>query len=230
LWLAAWLARPGNAAPRWGILVAGLAASFWMARAMLAEPNWMYDRAAFLAGGVIDSGPALGSLSEPSWVARAAYPAFLAALLFFFAGRERRERRRHSAARVFWASAAALILVAVILVEARGDRNTWLASASRERARPLLVRPGRGVAVSWGVETGSCELRLAASTEQAAARLAGPGYERRLEVPSGAPSRLRPEPRPVIRSRSGGHHESIYWVEVSVEPGGGPLELEIICR
>jgi hypothetical protein len=231
LWLAAWLARPGEPVPRWAILVAGLAASFWMARAMLAEPNWMYDRPAFLAGGVIDPSPALGSLSEPSWIARLAYPTFLAALLLFFAGWECRESRRRSAARLFSAGATALIVVAVVLVDARRDRSAWMASASRERARPLLVRPGRPLAVSWvGIETGSCELRLAASTEQAAARLAGPGYERRLEVPSGAPSRLRPEPRPVNRRRGRGHQESLYWVEVSVEPGRGPLKLEVICR
>ena len=57
--MAAWL---GNKKLRWTVLFVAAAASFWIAQGMLEEPNYVYDRPAFLASRHVDVSPLLGTV------------------------------------------------------------------------------------------------------------------------------------------------------------------------
>ena len=54
------------------------AAGFWIGQGMLTERHFVYDRSAFLASGVVDPSPVLGSVGTAQSVwQRGAYPVFL---------------------------------------------------------------------------------------------------------------------------------------------------------
>jgi hypothetical protein len=58
--MAAWLGAPGVKKLRWYVLFVGATASFWIAQGMLEEPNYVYDRPAFLASRHVNVSPLLG--------------------------------------------------------------------------------------------------------------------------------------------------------------------------
>jgi len=214
LWLGAWLAEPGGTGRRWAVMVAGLTVSVLMAQAMLAESNWVYDRQAFLAGGVIDPSPLLGL----------AYPILLTSALVLL----RLWKRASSLA------LGTLFVLTLAVADIRTPSEAWVARGSREQTRPLLVRPGRPLAVSWtSCESKGFELALSPVGEGApiSMRVRGPGFHREVAATTGLPMRLSPHPAPVSRFGSRGKRELIHWVEVGLDQRiGRPVEVEISCR
>ncbi len=141
IWLAAWVGKSEFRLMRWAVLFIVAAGSFWIVHGMLAEPNFVYDRQAFLASGVVDPSPALSSVLESQPVARRiAYPMLLASGLLLVGWWE---RRKSVALLKLTMALFALILVVGALTTIWSRPADWIRTKGPREA--VRLRPGRGI-------------------------------------------------------------------------------------
>jgi hypothetical protein len=227
LGLAGWLSGPGDKKPRWFALVIGASASFWIAQGMLEEPNFVYDRPAFLSSRHINVSPGLGTVleSQPA-VRRIAYPVFLLlAMGLFWCG-----ERWKSLATPMKKTAALLgiILIGGALATLWSEPEEWI--DRRAGQGPARLRPGRSVyLVTPECEAARGRLRFEGAGGPHSVTVRGLGLERHLRVPSTGRTELDVSVEPVVRISSVGR-QRLGWVELRLEEGQRPLTVESICK
>lgn len=215
--LAAWLAPAETRGVRWALLLAGAAASFWTAQAMLGERHFPYDRPALLASGFVDPSPLLASSSVGSGLLLA---LLVAALLL--------------AARAFRSSPArllALVVAAVLL--AGGSTALWTGTEGwipGHSPAALRLRSSRPRVVQLpDCEDGLARLRFRGTSGVEPVRLRGPGWSAELLVPSGAPTELPVEVAP-IRYWSAEGPRDVPLLSARLAGEEHPVDVQAICR
>jgi len=227
LYLAAWLGCSKKGGLRWTALFVATAASLWIAQGMLSELNFAYDRPAFLASGIVNPSPVLGSVLEPQPIAqRMVYPFFLTLGLALLALWERRG----------WPSYPTRIAaVVVVLILAMGSSaalwsqpRDWLGSRGGKAA--IRLRPTHAIQLALPVcGTNQPRLRFTGAGGPHAVTISGLRFRRELRVPSRGTSELEVSPAPVLRITNIGTEE-IRVVEVRLHERQEPLFVQGICR
>ncbi len=225
IWLAAWVGKAESRFLRWIALFMVAAGSFWIAYGMLAEPNFVYDRQAFLASGVVDPSPALSNVLESQPLARRiAYPMLLATGLLLVGWWERRK----SVAPLKLAMALfALILAVGAMTTVWSRPEDWIRTKGpREVVR---LRPGRGVHL-WLPECArGPQLRFEGTGGPHRVTVRGFGLDRELHLPSSGSMEIDVTVTPTLRITGDGLRE-LRWVELRLGEGQQPLEVERRCR
>ncbi|HXV59886.1 MAG TPA: hypothetical protein VEK15_04265 [Vicinamibacteria bacterium] len=225
--IAAWLRHPITSSLRWFSLLIGTAAGFWTGQSMLTERNFVYDRAAFLAAGVVDPSPALGSVDAPQpLVVRCAFPTFLALCLGGIWLWERKGWRANPT--TITAAMVIMLIVMGSLAASRSEPEDWIpprrsTGAIRLRgARPLyLVLPECG--------SGFPRLKVEGTGGSHAATVSGPGFERELHVPASRSVELGVSLEPIRALGSEGRREFSV-LKVALREGQNPIDVEVVCR
>jgi hypothetical protein len=227
LGLAGWLNGRGDKNLRWFALFIGASASFWIAQGMLEEPNFVYDRPAFLASRHVNVSPLLGTVLEPQpAVRRIAFPIFLLlAMGVFWCG----ERWRSLATPMRTTTALlTIILIGGAFATMWSEPGEWV--DRRKGQGPVRLRPGRSAyLVTPECETGLGRLRFEGEGGPHSVTVRGLSLERHLQVPSTGPTELDVSPEPIVRISSAGR-QRIAWIELHLEEGQQPLTVQSICN
>jgi hypothetical protein len=211
----------GSSRLRVGAVLALSVASFWVGKGMLAERNFLYDRAAYLAAGALDPSPLLGSAAGAEPLARKlAYPVLLLAGLFLLRMAER------SRAPAYRFVAPFLLLVvgwgyAAIVWAPPGD---W----TPRRARSRLLRPGKSASLVVR-DCAAPAVRLEALERPSQLEVSAYGFEREWVVPSHQGLAVDVEVRQGYRQwRMDG---TVDWklIELRIPAGGDPVRVEAVC-
>ena len=227
LCLAAWLRDPEMRRLRWTALAFVAAAGFWIGQGMLTERHFVYDRSAFLASGVVDPSPVLGSVGTAQSVwQRGAYPVFLVlvfGLVWMWEGRGWRAQPT-----VLAAAVVAMVVAVGSLASAWSQPRDWIrgrpaTGAARIRSpRPLYVAlPDCG--------TRAPRLRFHGTGGSHGVTVSGPGLERELKVPSSSTAELDVSVEP-IRTVGRGDRRAIAVVRIALHRGENPVDVEAFCR
>jgi len=224
--LSAWLGNPKKAPMRWTLTAMAAIASFLIGHGMLEERNYPYDRAAYLASGIIDPSAALGSiLASQSGVSRGLYPALLVTgvVLFIYW-----ERRRWPATPMRLAIALiGLVLITGFFAEAVRGRQAFVHPTT---AGPIRLRADRPVTLELpDCGTGASRLQFRGTEPSHELLVRGAGFERTLTVPGTPPTSLPIPVRPALRIGGDGP-QSIRIVRVHASKGQRPFEVEALCR
>jgi hypothetical protein len=227
LCIAAWLSESKENGVRWVFFGLAVSAGFWIGQFMLLEVNFVYDRAAFLASGIVDPSAALGSVGTPEpLMRRALYPVALVAGLALAWTWERRGLGAHAAA----ISAAVLVLIVAFgsLASTWSEPGDWI--HPRPRSGPIRVRGQRPHYVAFP-ECGALtpRLRLQGTVGSHAATVSAPGLERELSIPASRPIEL-PVAIDPVRIFGSGDRKEVRVLELVLHPGQGGIDVEAICR
>jgi hypothetical protein len=221
--MAAWL---GNKRLRWMILVVAAAASFWIAQGMLDEPNFVYDRSAFLASRHVNVSPLLGTVLEPqSPVRRVAYPALLLiAMVLFVLGERGKWLRSGSRSTVLL---IVLVLAAGGLATIGSEPEEWI--DPRGGNGPVRLRPGRSeVLLTADCEKGDTRLRFEGAGGPHGVSVRGLGLERHLDAYATGLTEVDIHVEPIVRITRG-ERRTTGWVELRLEEGQTPLLVRTGC-
>jgi hypothetical protein len=225
IWVAAWVGKTEVRLSRWVGLFIVAAGSFWIAHGMLAEPNFVYDRQAYLASGIVDPSPALSDVLESQPLAqRAVYPLLLVWGLLLISWWE---RRRSSSPWKLLTTLLVAILVVGALAMTWSRPSDWIrAKGPREAVR---LRPGRSVHL-WMPE---CQRGSLLQFEGAGGphRVTVHGFdlERELHIPSSGSIDVGFSVEPTIRITREGRQE-LRWIELRLGDGQEPLQVVRGCR
>ena len=227
LYLAAWLGCARKGGLRWTALFIATTASLWIADGMLNELHFAYDRPAFLASGVVNPSPVLGSVLEPQpTLQRIAYPLYLLLGLGLFFQWERRGWPSHPPR--IAATVVALILVVGSSAALWSQPRDWL--GSRDQKRAVRLRPTHAIElVLPHCGTNEPRLRFTGAGGPHALTVSGLKFRRELQVPSSGTSELEVSPRPLLRITNT-DTEEIRVVKVQLHEGQEPLFVQGICR
>ena len=211
---------------RWTAAGLVASASFWIALGMLAERNFPYDRVAFLASGVVDPTPALGTIFETqAFARRALYPVLLLAGLTLLWIWERRE----------WTSDPLFLTTAILGLTLSGGFAAELASGPGGWVHPSQpafnrIRADRPLYLALP-DCGEAMPRLQFRGTEGSRRLSvsGAGFERELVVPSGSPPDVEAPVAPASRIRLDSI-EPLRILRVLAPKGQRPFEVRGSCR
>ncbi len=221
LGLASFL-KAGPTSPRVGALLALTSAAFWIGTGMLAERNFLYDRAAYLAAGALDPSPLLGSGSPAEPLARKlAYPLLLVAGLFLL----RTAERSRAPAYRFVVPFLLLVVGSGYAALAWAPPGDW----TPPRPRSRLVRPGR----SSALVVSNCAtpgVRLEALERPSELEVSAYGFERKWVAPSREALVVDVGVRRAYRQWRTDKRVDWKLVELRAPPGGDPIRVEAVCR
>jgi hypothetical protein len=214
--LAAWIEPEASRPPRLALLLAAASASFWTAQGMLDARNYPYDRPAFLASGFLDPTPIVGT-SALGLALFVAIGVGLAATA---------DRWASSFARATLGASIFLVLGGA-LVSARAPAPAWVPARPPSAFRLRSTAP-RFVQLP-DCRTGTPRLAFRGTDGVHPVEVRGPGLETSVRVPSGTPTELPVDVRPILRW-SGAGLESYRMVSLQLAEDERPVDVEAVCR
>lgn len=223
--IAAWLGPPHKRALRWMVLAVTASASFCMAYGMLAERNFPYDRRAFLASGVVDPSPALGSVVESDSITRRTlYPAFLVAGIGLFVAWERRRWPVRPLPVTF--AALGLVVAGGLVAGAAAEAEQWVHPRNHG---PVRARPDKPLFLALP-DCGSRDPRLEFQGAASVHRLTvtGANFDRELTIPGAQPIDLQVRVAPALHIDRNGRRP-LRIVGVALEAGQRPIQIRGVC-